>query len=69
MLRMNRRRRAAEGRGVDAGHGTYTSREIEVNLAGWKGTEVVGERGGWARWSRKNRYRKSSWRRWGMDEW
>lgn len=65
---MNQQRRAVEGRGVDAGRGTCTRRQIGVNLAERKAMEMVGGRGGRARWSRKNRYRKSFEGKWGMDE-
>ena len=57
-----------EGRGVDAGHGTCTRRQIGVNPAGRKVMEMVGGTGERARWPRKNRYRKSFEGKWGRDE-
>ena len=57
------------GRGVDAGHGTRTSRQIEVNRVQWKVMEVDGGRCDQTRWSRENHYRKSFEGRRGMDEW
>ena len=68
-LKMSRRRRAVEGRGVGVGGGMCTSRGIEVSPVGWRVTKVDEERVGQALYLMKNRYRKPFGGRWGMGGW